>query len=179
MNSRPTNLGGISSGGFQGLNGIQIPTGALNSQGNLMLNPNASNYFSGLNIQNILQKNMHSLQEPNEFLNEDNLSTFEVEVPQKKSNLDYYNEYSKLYVYNFVLTAHAKDLYKELKNMVKKFQTITVSANLNLEQANPDLVMGQKNGLEPFKKQKRKRRRKDEVNRDYQCIVSTCKKSYG
>ena len=70
------------------------------------------------------------------------MSRLNVDVPPKKSNLDYYIEYSKLYVYNFVLTAHAKDLYKEMKNLVKKFQMITVSSNFNLDQANPDLVMG-------------------------------------
>jgi len=64
--------------------------------------------------------------DPSKLLNPSEIESYDVEVPQKWTNIDYYNEYSKLYLYNFVLTAHANDLYKEEKSLLKKYLALSV-----------------------------------------------------
>ena len=62
----------------------------------------------------------------NKLLLQETREKYNIEVPPKKSNKDYYNEYTQLFVYNFVLTAHAKELYQEQKSLMKKYHMLTV-----------------------------------------------------
>ena len=58
----------------------------------------------------------------------------EIQIPEKRTNLDYYNEYSKLYMYNFMLTAHAKGLYNEQKKLLEAYHTLSVTSKSKLQQ---------------------------------------------
>lgn len=90
-------------------------------------------------------------------MNDVNLKKLDEKLPVEQGNLDYFSEYIKLFFANVVLTTQLKELYSEREVLVKKLGVLESEAD----------------------KKKRKRKKKDEVERNFRCMVDGCGKAYG
>ncbi|CAD8135510.1 unnamed protein product [Paramecium octaurelia] len=93
----------------------------------------------------------------------------EQQVPQQDQNLEYYNEYLRLYIANVVLTNQLKELLNEKNELVNKLN--------KLERRNQELNSNVEETGEERKK--RLRRPAQEIERHFTCPVENCQKKYG
>ncbi|KAM3138383.1 hypothetical protein pb186bvf_009469 [Paramecium bursaria] len=91
------------------------------------------------------------------------------DVPQQDQNLEYYNEYLRLYIANVVLTNQLKELLNEKNELVNKLA--------RLERRNQELNSNVEETGEERKK--RLRRPAQEIERHFKCPVENCQKQYG
>eukprot|EP01017_Pseudomicrothorax_dubius_P031751 TRINITY_DN4084_c0_g1_i3.p1 TRINITY_DN4084_c0_g1~~TRINITY_DN4084_c0_g1_i3.p1 ORF type:complete len:178 (-),score=19.01 TRINITY_DN4084_c0_g1_i3:130-663(-) len=87
----------------------------------------------------------------------------------EESNVNYYQEYSRLYVANFYLTMQIKDLLTEKNDLLLKL------AGLDNKRGDSSPSKSEQRA----EKSKRQRRSANEIERKFRCPVETCGKSYG
>lgn len=75
---------------------------------------------------------------------------------------------STLFLVNIVLTTKVKKLQEEIEGLKKKLKKIESGDGLNFLGFDSKVT-----------KQKRKRKKKDQVKRDFHCKINKCGKSYG
>eukprot|EP01016_Furgasonia_blochmanni_P044553 TRINITY_DN6197_c0_g1_i8.p1 TRINITY_DN6197_c0_g1~~TRINITY_DN6197_c0_g1_i8.p1 ORF type:complete len:229 (-),score=36.29 TRINITY_DN6197_c0_g1_i8:190-876(-) len=94
-------------------------------------------------------------------------------APQDEHNLNYYQEYCKLFIANVVLTSQIKELLSEKNELLNKLTRLEV-------QSSTDMNMGNGGYDTPSdSKKKRFRRTAAEIDRHYRCPIEKCMKSYG
>jgi len=92
-------------------------------------------------------------------------------VPPDEHNLNYYQEYCRLFIANVVLTTQMKDLVAEKNELLNKLAKLEKrSKELNDTKTLDDAAE---------EKKKRFRRVASEIDRHYRCPVESCQKSYG
>jgi len=92
-------------------------------------------------------------------------------MPPDEHNLNYYQEYCRLFIANVVLTTQMKDLVAEKNELLNKLAKLEKrSKELNDTKTLDDAAE---------EKKKRFRRVASEIDRHYRCPVESCQKSYG
>lgn len=106
-------------------------------------------------------------------LNEANMKKLDEKQPQEQNNTDYFSEYIKLFFANVVQTTQLKELYTDRENLLKKLSS--------MEKRTPNIGANGENwnNLSDLDKKKRKRKKKDEVERNFKCMIENCGKAYG
>jgi len=92
-------------------------------------------------------------------------------MPPDEHNLNYYQEYCRLFIANVVLTTQMKDLVAEKNELLTKLA--------KLEKRSKELNETKALDESAEEKKKRFRRTASEIDRHYRCPVETCQKSYG
>lgn len=95
---------------------------------------------------------------------------------QDQLNREYYEEYSKIFVANAILLEKLKEIVDQKEEQVTKLKKVQVSSALMQLSANQILSSLSNKNLH---RQKRVRRRANEIQRSFTCPLPKCKKSYG
>jgi len=96
-------------------------------------------------------------------------------VPQNDQNINYYQEYCRLFIANVVLTTQMKELIAEKNELMMRLNELEKRGG------------GEKSGKEHHShssdagndKKSRMRRKAAEIERHYKCPSTTCQKTYG
>eukprot|EP01016_Furgasonia_blochmanni_P040705 TRINITY_DN5215_c0_g1_i10.p1 TRINITY_DN5215_c0_g1~~TRINITY_DN5215_c0_g1_i10.p1 ORF type:complete len:230 (-),score=20.81 TRINITY_DN5215_c0_g1_i10:61-750(-) len=92
-------------------------------------------------------------------------------TPPEDHNLNYYQEYCRLFIANVVLTTQMKELVSEKNELLAKLGRLEMTTSQ---------YTGGNAGLDPNDDKKRRfRRTATEIDRHYRCPVDPCQKSYG
>eukprot|EP01016_Furgasonia_blochmanni_P056932 TRINITY_DN97_c0_g2_i4.p1 TRINITY_DN97_c0_g2~~TRINITY_DN97_c0_g2_i4.p1 ORF type:complete len:221 (-),score=39.39 TRINITY_DN97_c0_g2_i4:227-889(-) len=92
-------------------------------------------------------------------------------APPEDHNLNYYQEYCRLFIANVVLTTQMKELVNEKNDLLTKLAQLEVKTS-QLSGSNSAFDQADD-------KKKRFRRTASEIDRHYRCPVEPCQKSYG
>lgn len=115
-----------------------------------------------------------------------NKTLHDIEVPPEKPNKEYYDEYCKLFINNYILTEQLNALRRENRELLDKYRSLEVDSSLT-EKTNangpgssskPPVGLGEGDADE-MEKKRRKRKKKDEVERNFKCPSDGCAKAYG
>eukprot|EP01016_Furgasonia_blochmanni_P056935 TRINITY_DN97_c0_g2_i9.p1 TRINITY_DN97_c0_g2~~TRINITY_DN97_c0_g2_i9.p1 ORF type:complete len:192 (-),score=20.58 TRINITY_DN97_c0_g2_i9:227-802(-) len=96
---------------------------------------------------------------------------FHEDAPPEDHNLNYYQEYCRLFIANVVLTTQMKELVNEKNDLLTKLAQLEVKTS-QLSGSNSAFDQADD-------KKKRFRRTASEIDRHYRCPVEPCQKSYG
>jgi len=92
-------------------------------------------------------------------------------VPQNDQNMNYYQEYCRLFIANVVLTTQMKELIAEKNELITRLSELEKrNDKFHREHSTPDSTLD---------KSKRIRRKAGDIERHFQCPDPTCQKSYG
>jgi len=93
---------------------------------------------------------------------------FDNMLPPNDQNMNYYQEYCRLFIANVVLTSQMKELIAEKNELIARVN--------DLEQRKPEKAQ---TVTSDDQKQKRHRRKKNEIDSMFKCPESNCQKAYG
>jgi len=116
------------------------------------------------------QGQMQGMMGPGMALNE-RMDSQNMMMPPDEHNLNYYQEYCRLFIANVVLTTQMKDLVTEKNELLNKLA--------KLEKRSKELNDTKTLDQDAEDKKKRFRRTASEIDRHYRCPVDSCQKSYG
>mmetsp|Transcript_807 Transcript_807/g.738 ORF Transcript_807/g.738 Transcript_807/m.738 type:complete len:158 (-) Transcript_807:229-702(-) len=102
--------------------------------------------------------------------NNNGLGSLENAIPPLDHNVNYYQEYCRLFIANVVLTTQLKELIAEKNELLNRVA--------DLERRQNKAGGGDSASLDPPKKT-RIRRKATDISRNYVCPVKTCAKGYG
>ena len=95
-------------------------------------------------------------------------------------NKYFFCEFEKLYKTNIILKSKLNDVLSEKKRLnqliIKLENQVKSPKKMNYEKSGNDFMIN--NNIEPYRKKKRKRRKKTEIQNVYNCPFHKCKKSY-
>ena len=108
-----------------------------------------------------------------------NIAKNQIEYINNK-NKSFFFEFEKLYKTNIILKNKLNDVLSEKKRLnqliIKLENQVKSPKKMNYEKNGNDFMIN--NNIEPYRKKKRKRRKKTEIENIYNCPFHKCKKSY-
>ena len=108
-----------------------------------------------------------------------NIAKNQIEYINNK-NKTFFFEFEKLYKTNIILKSKLNDVLSEKKRLnqliIKLENQVKSPKKMNYEKNGNDFMIN--NNIEPYRKKKRKRRKKTEIENIYNCPFHKCKKSY-
>jgi len=149
---------------------------ALNHQNAYFQHPFQGYHGGGDQFQladpNLLAANMQLNQS---FMHNPMSNNLDSIIPPNDQNMNYYQEYCKLFIANVVLTNQMKELIAEKNELVGRINELEKRGGDKVEKTpiTPNL-----NNSSDDKKT-RIRRKAAEIERHYRCPITTCQKSYG
>jgi len=94
-------------------------------------------------------------------------------IASDEHNMNYYQEYCRLFIANVVLTTQMKELVSEKNELLAKLAKLE-------QKKNEDFAHTPNSNNESYDdKKKRFRRTASEIDRHYRCPVESCQKAYG